>query len=944
FDNPLEECSASELLAMSFFKIQPVENREFACLDLATIVEKKQLLEAEQAEAERQRLEAEQAAEVERQRLEAEQAAEAERQRLEAEQAAEAERQRLEAEQAAEVERQRLEAEQAAQAERQRLEEEQAAEVERQRVEAREGASATNQRFTSFQTFTTNGQPERILVINSNEESTIFGEKINQSIELTEKSETRYQKSPLENVKVKSLEQLISQTTNRSEFNHYTSLAKTAEEQLAILRHPLATKSCIEQLINNQPEDYIMKVIFGHEHSDAEIMKVVLQQVSAQALFKMYTIYELRKIVQATTSRERLEQYTRIALDKHVHHVILQHSLVTERCIEILLQNQPEIEILKLICTHTVTPEPLRKSLKVQYKQEIERLNKNGEVTSENEEARYLVQSQYVQKSLLDQIQQVQNNIQLQEYSSKAKTAEEQLAILRHQLVTMSCIEQILKNKPETYILKVIFGHERSDAAIMALILRVELPSTIYSLYAEHELKKAILAETDSSRLQQYARIAYDSEIQLVVLRHPKVTSECIQILMEHKPEIGVSNLIQAHAVTPATIRPQPVVPTQPQIDPQPVREVAQPDFSTRLQEVTTHDQLVTCIEMATTPEMQLAIIRHPKNNAIILELLAEHSQELAILRTILTHSRTEAQTIKLIFAKLTETEQQQVIAAIPPVAFERFVALVDSTAELSVYVQFANTANKQLAILQSKYLTPELLDSLQAIATEKYIMSQITKMRAKLANPVVQVLAPETPKVAPRASNRFSKESQQSEYQPEANSQQSAIKTTAKVRRIESATTSDELLPFLAENNLTLNIAIAKSPLATEAILERLIDLKNEQVNSYINKNKQLTDRLRTKMNNLKQQQKVKQQQSYKKQNPHEFIKSLDFLGKLNIAKSQDMEVAKYFPILALEKRNEIRQALVDNPKVANDTLRILATDRIPPIARRAIQRLAGN
>ncbi|MGL5384181.1 MAG: leucine-rich repeat domain-containing protein, partial [Culicoidibacterales bacterium] len=46
FDNPLEECSASELLAMSFFKIQPVENREFACLDLATIVEKKQLLEA----------------------------------------------------------------------------------------------------------------------------------------------------------------------------------------------------------------------------------------------------------------------------------------------------------------------------------------------------------------------------------------------------------------------------------------------------------------------------------------------------------------------------------------------------------------------------------------------------------------------------------------------------------------------------------------------------------------------------------------------------------------------------------------------------------------------------------------------------------------------------------------------------------------------------------
>ncbi|MGL5550544.1 MAG: leucine-rich repeat domain-containing protein, partial [Culicoidibacterales bacterium] len=43
FDNPLEECSASELLAMSFFKIQPAETREFACLDLATIVAKKQV-------------------------------------------------------------------------------------------------------------------------------------------------------------------------------------------------------------------------------------------------------------------------------------------------------------------------------------------------------------------------------------------------------------------------------------------------------------------------------------------------------------------------------------------------------------------------------------------------------------------------------------------------------------------------------------------------------------------------------------------------------------------------------------------------------------------------------------------------------------------------------------------------------------------------------------
>ncbi|MGL6008857.1 MAG: leucine-rich repeat domain-containing protein, partial [Culicoidibacterales bacterium] len=76
FDNPLEEYSASELLVMSFFKTQPIENREFAQVDLVEIVEKQQ-----EVEAERQRLEAEQAAEAEaeRQRLEAEQEVEVER-------------------------------------------------------------------------------------------------------------------------------------------------------------------------------------------------------------------------------------------------------------------------------------------------------------------------------------------------------------------------------------------------------------------------------------------------------------------------------------------------------------------------------------------------------------------------------------------------------------------------------------------------------------------------------------------------------------------------------------------------------------------------------------------------------------------------------------------------------------------------------------------------
>jgi hypothetical protein len=79
---------------------------------------------AEEAAAERERLEAEAAAERERERLEAEAAAERERQRREAEAAAERERQRLEAEAAAERERVRLEAEAAAERERIHLEEE----------------------------------------------------------------------------------------------------------------------------------------------------------------------------------------------------------------------------------------------------------------------------------------------------------------------------------------------------------------------------------------------------------------------------------------------------------------------------------------------------------------------------------------------------------------------------------------------------------------------------------------------------------------------------------------------------------------------------------------------------------------------------------------------------------------------------------------------------
>ncbi|MGL6008081.1 MAG: hypothetical protein ACRC1D_01355, partial [Culicoidibacterales bacterium] len=238
---------------------------------------------------------------------------------------------------------------------------------------------------------------------------------------------------------------------------------------------------------------------------------------------------------------------------------------------------------------------------------------------------------------------------------------------------------------------------------------------------------------------------------------------------------------------------------------------------------------------------------------------------------------------------------------------------------------------------------TIQLLDAIQVIATEKYITSQITQIRAKLTNLPVQVLAPETPKFAPREIKRFSTRPQQAEYQPEAKSQQSALEITEKVRRIESATASNELLPFLAENNLTLNIAIAKSLLATETILEQLIDLQDEEVDRYISKSRKLTGSLRAKMYNLKKQQKANKQPSRDIQDVYAILKTLDYSGKLKLAHSQDMGAEDYFPALVREPRNEIRQALVDNPKVPNNILHILANDRMTTIAGSARQRLAG-
>ncbi|MGL5550547.1 MAG: hypothetical protein ACRDD4_12685, partial [Culicoidibacterales bacterium] len=771
-----------------------------------------------------------------------------------------------------------------------------------------------------------------------------LAQQIHHALEITDELNIKKPETTVSQVsKIVNMEQKINRAKDTVEIYYYAGLAKTAEEQLAILQNTFITTSCIRQLFQNQIEEYIFKFIFVHEKSNSEIMKLVLQQVSAQALFKMYTAYEFQKYVQATTNADQLKQYARIALDEQSQRVILQHSLVTERCIEILLQNQPEAVVLELIAKHEVTPARVRESIQTQCEPEPQQFSEQASLPTQTLEQQQLEQQrQEEQRVLAQQINEVTNIAELQRYAQKATIAELQLCVLKHRLVSASTIAVLLEQELEAYVLKVIFSHDETTADIMQHVLKRISAHELFQMYATHEFKKLIQATTSSQRLEQYARIALSSDAQFVILRNEATTLKVIETLMQLQPEVYILKVMMTHACTPVSLQNEILAKLEEQEQVQlPLANDEQ--ILELLKTAETAEQLEKYARIVTTAAMQLFIINHQQVNQSILQIMSEKATDLTILKTILNHRRVSAATIQIILEKMNEVDRKKLLTTLSPTEFENLVNMVDSEAGLAFFARFALTTLKQLVIIRNRYITLKIIDILFDLSPEAYAMQQLRKKKGELMEPEVQVLAPETPKVAPRASNRFSKESQQSEYQPEANSQQSALAITEKVRRIEAVKTSDELLPFLAENNRTLNIAIAKSLLATEAILEQLIDLQDEEVDRYISKSRKLTGRLRAKMYNLKKQQKAKAQPHLEKQDIYAIVKTIDFAGKLNLAQSQDMGAEDYFPALVREPRNEIRQALVDNPKVPNDILRVLANDRIKTIASSARQRLAG-
>ena len=198
-----------------------------------------------------------------------------------------------------------------------------------------------------------------------------------------------------------------------------------------------------------------------------------------------------------------------------------------------------------------------------------------------------------------------------------AETAEKQLVVLRHELLTTEVLELLLNNKPETYILKLIFANSKADAAIKQKILQLENPQQIFNLYARHTLKKEVETAADSWTLEQYAKIAFDSESQLAVLNNSQVNSICIQSILAINPEIYILKIIATHEKTPEAERTK--VLENLQLEKSEVLQHVQNDeqFFKLISDVNTSDQLEKYAFLATTPEMQLAILRHPKVSTV---------------------------------------------------------------------------------------------------------------------------------------------------------------------------------------------------------------------------------------------------------------------------------------------------------------------------------------
>lgn len=327
------------------------------------------------------------------------------------------------------------------------------------------------------------------------------------------------------------LDKIAPESTTLGEFHKALEAVKTTEqlvavaqlieqpvEYLQLLRHPLVTTACLQQVLTKKLEPYLVKELFSHPCVTVAMMQRLIATQTSAAIFELYTLHEFEKELAKVKTSEKLNQYIRIAHHSAYQKVILEHECLTAEHILSLLTMNPDSTILKQLSCHRVVPKAIRQQILTKLalnEQEIE------------EETQRI-------KTFCRVVKTAKTPIELQNQALLAKTPEMQAAILAHTQVNMRVLKTLVNTTQDQVMLKTIMLQPKANETVVLSILAklsLQEQKELMARLSANEFEKIVSLVKAAQSLLVFARFADTPLKQLIISRHSLCNHVVLDIL-----------------------------------------------------------------------------------------------------------------------------------------------------------------------------------------------------------------------------------------------------------------------------------------------------------------------------------------------------------------------------------------------------------------------------
>ncbi|MGL6058089.1 MAG: hypothetical protein ACRC17_07205 [Culicoidibacterales bacterium] len=289
-------------------------------------------------------------------------------------------------------------------------------------------------------------------------------------------------------------------------------------EYLQVLRHPLVTTACLQPMLTKKLEPYLVKELFRHPCVTVAMMQQLIATQTSAAIFELYTLHEFEKDLATVKTREKLNQYIRIAHHSSYQKVILEHECLTAEHILSLLTMNPEPIILKQLSCHRVAPKAIREQILTKIAMNEREMTKELQRIS----------------TFCRTVQAAASAIELQNYALEAKTVEMQAAILANKQVNMRVLKTLVNTTQDQTMLKAIMLQPKAnETVILSILAKLSLQEQkqLMAQLSESEFEKIVNVVKAAQSLLVFTRFATTSLKQLIIARHPECNYAIIDVL-----------------------------------------------------------------------------------------------------------------------------------------------------------------------------------------------------------------------------------------------------------------------------------------------------------------------------------------------------------------------------------------------------------------------------